>query len=316
MTKKQIRNWIRGGAALACSAIVMGGTFVACSSSSNNTAGSNGDGGSDATADGHVDSGSGNDSASTRDTGSTGDTGGNGDTGTGDTGTGSETGSETGSDAGADVTDGGGGPPAPLALCPLLDAVFACGGNAAIPSGMCVQADAANVGTDRLDSWGSYVQDNFMAVVFSDCRVAGTQAAATTADNLSLWLNELPNYATQLFGCPVDSDGGALSYQLPPPEVTNHTYTTADLNAFTEDFIIAVEQVLAGQGDSFDPASLASPPPNTEPDGGPFSLTPSQKSNLDAWLVYLQSKTGPATSTNYTFKVSADSGTCTLPDGG
>jgi hypothetical protein len=228
-------------------------------------------------------------------------------------------GTDDGVDAGSSSASADGGPPSPLNLCSLFDKVFACGGNRNIPTGKCVQPDAGIILDERLVTWASYVMDNFITVVSTDCRVAGAFTAAGGVDMGTAWVNELPDYITQLFGC---SAAGPLTYDLPPPElagytaghfkVVGHVYTTADLNALSQDFVLAAQQVLAGQGDNFtNPGAGPAPPPNTEPDGGPFSLSPSQRSSLDAWLAYLQSKAGAVNSTNYTFEVSPnDSGPC------
>jgi hypothetical protein len=306
MDHKQNGKWLRRGIALVSSTIMVGAVFAACSSSDNSGGNSMTDGGNDAT--------SGKDSS------------GDVTNPTPESGADSNPGPDGTADATPDVVtkaDADSGPSlVSLALCPLMNQAYACGGNGSIPAGMCVEAPdsgSADIQSEIGGTWAFDVAQDFGANLYNDCRTQNLAVAISNdVDTGTDYQNAVNVWVTQLFGCSIALDAGALTYGLlpPEPEQAGQIWTKADLAALNEIFVLSVEQTLDGSGSA---QQNGLPAPNTLTGGAPFTLTAQQLSDLKSNLALLAAGVSGVNSstTHYSFAVDPDAGaTCEVPDGG
>jgi hypothetical protein len=250
---------------------------------------------------------------------------------------------EDGGDATTTTEDGGDGSTTPVTICQLLDDAYACGGNAHICGAdaagcFCVNtapdsgSAAADQSTQRQYSWANDLQDNMIVDLYNDCRTQNLlPTVLCDADGGTAWTASIERFASQLFGCPFsDIDASTLVYGLLPPEPEQACtpWTAADVQAITENFILAVEQTLAGSGDAQTTGQpglimhVAWPAPNTAPGGGKYGLTTAQVAQIQSQLATLAAAIPgliayDAGGTAYNFNVPTDGGTCCqAADGG
>lgn len=141
--------------------------------------------------------------------------------------------------------------PEPLDLCPLFDEEFI---------GVDGGASCAHVTTsscpDRVDTWGTSFVIAFAESVSTDCRFAQWGAALADVNdggsaNLAQYLNDLLAFTLKFFGCPVEptpTPRDPFSYGLIPFVLEGDRFTTADLDALSDEYLAGVQQALAASG--------------------------------------------------------------------
>lgn len=165
----------------------------------------------------------------------------------------------------ADFTGSGNCPPAPLDLCPTLDADF----DLASLGDVCVADITTNSCIDRLDVWDSSILFSFLELTSADCRF-GQWTGLFTPTTINEFITEVEFFVVYLAGCPyVGTQVGPLEDGLVPQPLVAQglKFTTADVQALSEDFLTATEQTLSGNG---------------------TPLTSAQISALQAQLAYVQ----------------------------
>lgn len=139
-------------------------------------------------------------------------------------------------------------PPAPLTLCPELDSLF---GIPTPPS--CTTATTNDCVENRLSTWGFQIPLDFVNGVFVDCRF-GVWAEPPILAELQgtpgdVWFENMILFTLQLFGCATANvTTGPLHYDLIPPFLASKTFTTADIDALTADYMAAITQAFADFG--------------------------------------------------------------------
>jgi hypothetical protein len=151
-------------------------------------------------------------------------------------------------------------PPAPLTLCPTFDAEFGLSEPAT-----CNTVSTAACAFDRLDSaggWaGAIASDFFDVTETNDCRLGAWNIPPIVNDfindtfGIGFFQQEvaLNLFALQLFGCAETGNLDAplaLQVSFIPPDLIQAglTFTTADVSAMEDDYVLAINQVLAGNG--------------------------------------------------------------------
>jgi hypothetical protein len=142
---------------------------------------------------------------------------------------------------------------------------------------------------DRVDTWDNLIVFDFVSAVTADCRFGQwSNGTLLTSSDVANYLNALLAYTLTFLGCPIpDSGVNPLSYGLIPAPLASDTFTTADLNALSGDYVTGgISQMLI--------------------DIGAPALTPAQTLAIKAKLALLQltvKKVVP--STKFTFSTCA-----------
>ncbi|HVV48107.1 MAG TPA: carboxypeptidase regulatory-like domain-containing protein [Polyangia bacterium] len=139
-------------------------------------------------------------------------------------------------------------PPAPLALCPTLDADFGFSEPAtcdAVTSGDCT--------FDRELGWVGAVTNDFLNINDVDCRFGVWDNPPIIDDFTSVtviqWETALNTFALQLFGCALQGNlVGPLGFPMIPPVLASLHFTTADLAALQDEYVQGIQQALSDQG--------------------------------------------------------------------
>jgi hypothetical protein len=165
-------------------------------------------------------------------------------------------------------------PPPPLSLCPAYDALFGFSDPASCNAVTTLQPNCA---FDRLSAgpqgWGQTIPNDFGNINFVDCRFGQWNNEPIvdefTVTVLNQWFEALDLFTLQLLGCPlVGTVDGPLSFPLIPP-IPSLTFTTADLQALSEEYVQGISQALS--------------------DNGSPALTAAQTSAFNAQLAYAAS---------------------------
>jgi hypothetical protein len=148
---------------------------------------------------------------------------------------------------------GEGCPPPPLALCPAYDTLFGFSDPATCNAVTTLQP---NCSFDRLSSgpqgWGQTIPNDYGNINFVDCRFGQWNNEPDldlfTVTVLDQWFEALDLFTLRLFGCPlVGTVDGPLPFALIPP-LPSLKYTTADLQALSEEYIAGINQALSDNG--------------------------------------------------------------------
>ena len=178
-------------------------------------------------------------------------------------------------------TGSGNCPPAPLSFCSQFDADF----QLASLGDVCVPNITTNNCVDRFDTWEFNIENDTGFVNGNDCRFGLFAPPLFSSLTAAQYIVELNDFILYLFGCPyVGSQIGALSDGLVPSFLLAQGvhFTTADLQALSDDLVAAIEQTLS--------------------DNGSAPLTAAQLSALQAQLAYVASNVpGQVKSSKYTF---------------
>lgn len=149
-------------------------------------------------------------------------------------------------------------PPAPLTLCPTLDALTSLSEPAS-----CNTSSSVSCADDRLFFWAGQIPFEFQTATsnvlsLNDCRFGKWQAPPISQDFTAVGVlsqqgNNLFLFTLQLFGCALAGNlVGPLSLQgsLIPPDLIRAglTFTTADLAALEDEYVSAITLGLADFG--------------------------------------------------------------------
>jgi hypothetical protein len=159
------------------------------------------------------------------------------------------------------------------ALCTLLDTAWQLTPDAAAEVAMCATQSPVAC-PDRADNWANdIVVNQFVSIFGSDCRLTNFAGAIT---NPTGYVNTLIGWTEAFLGCPDPSqfDSGSIGYALIPAELSGHVFTQADLNALSQDWLLAIE------------ASSSQDAPV------PLNLNATQIAQLQALLAQLQATVG------------------------
>lgn len=155
----------------------------------------------------------------------------------------------------ANFTGSGNCPPAPLNLCPTFDTDFSL----ASFGDVCVPAVTTNACIDRLFVWDSAFLFGFPAITGADCRFGQWSNGLFTLPEINEYLEQLEFFIVYLAGCPyVGTQAGPLTDALVPQPLVaqGFKFTTADVQALSDDFVLGVEQTLAANGTPLTSAQL------------------------------------------------------------
>jgi hypothetical protein len=177
-----------------------------------------------------------------------------------------------------DFSGSGNCPIAPLALCPLLDLNFL----GESQGSACDLVSSPDCTENRVDTWSNAIALDYALGAANDCHFGGW-AGLLTGGDVADWLNGLLAFNLYFFGCPATGTvTGPLAFQLVPPALASHTWTTADLNLLSTFYSAGVAQALSDNG---------SPP-----------LTAAQAAAVNAQLAALVAAfPNKVTSSNFTF---------------
>lgn len=165
-----------------------------------------------------------------------------------------------------DFVGSGGCPPAPLTFCPALDSLFI-----GVDGGPACATITTPSCPDRVNSWDGTIVNDYAIVLGGDCRFGQWTPPTFPVDAIVAYLNDLVAFTLELFGCPFQGlQAGPLTDRLVPAFFSSHVFTTAELQALTDDYVAGFQQAFADFG---------LPPP-----------TAAQVSALRAQFTYLQSK--------------------------
>jgi hypothetical protein len=149
-------------------------------------------------------------------------------------------------------------PPAPLTLCPTLDAL-----SGESEPATCNTTSSVACAADRIDLWAGFIAFEFQqstsdVFVVNDCRFGKWQAPPIVQDLTFVGVfeqqgNSLGLFALQLFGCALANNlVGPLNLQgsLIPPDLVRAglTFTTADLSALEDEYMSAITLGLSDLG--------------------------------------------------------------------
>jgi hypothetical protein len=187
-----------------------------------------------------------------------------------------------------DFTGSGNCPPAPLGLCSTLDTDY----DLADLGDVCSPTITTTDCFDRLFTWDSGILLDLPFINSTDCRFGKFNTLLGTEPALSQTIDQLQNFILYFFGCPfVGTEIGPLTDGLLPAPLLaqGFHFTTADVQALSDDFVISIETTLA---------SIGAP-----------ALTSAQLSAVQTQLAYLQSNlTGVVKSSTFTFSTCGDAG--------
>jgi hypothetical protein len=176
-------------------------------------------------------------------------------------------------------------PPAPLSLCPLFDTDF----QLASLGDVCAANITTNSCADRLFTWQFNMLIDLPAFNGTDCRFGKFGPPLLSSLDVSQTIGQLSNFILYFMGCPyVGTQIGPLVDGLVPQVLLSRGvhFTTADLQALSDDYVAAIKQTLSDNG---------SPP-----------LTSAQLSAIQAQLAFLASKVpGTVNSSTLTFSTCA-----------
>ena len=188
-----------------------------------------------------------------------------------------------------DFVGSGNCPPAPLMMCPFFDAAF----QLSSLGDVCSPIITTNSCLDRFFTWQGNMINNLGFVNGTDCRFGKFAPPLFNDLNAAQTLAQLSNFILYFFGCPfVGSQIGPLVDGLVPAFLLaqGFHFTTADLEALSEDFIASINQTLS--------------------DNGSPALTSAQLSAIQAQLDYLEANVpGQVNSSTLSFSTcAADAG--------
>src|SRR5215471_644745 len=156
-------------------------------------------------------------------------------------------------------------PPAPLTFCPALDSLFI--GQDGGPACATITTTSC---PDRVNSWDVAIVSDYAFALSADCRF-GQWSTTFPLDALVDYLNDLVAFTLEVFGCPFQGlQAGPLTDRLVPAFFSSHLFSTAELQALTDDYVAGFQQAFADFG---------LPPP-----------TAAQVAALRAQFTYLESK--------------------------
>lgn len=180
-----------------------------------------------------------------------------------------------------DFVGSGNCPRAPLSLCSLFDTDF----QLASLGDVCLPNTTTNNCADRFATWQFNMELDSGFVNGSDCRFGKFAPPLFNDLTVAQTILQLNNFMVYFFGCPyVGTQVGPLNDGLVPAFLLAQGvhFTTADLQALSDDFVAAIEQTLSDNG---------SPP-----------LSSAQLGAIQSQLAYLASNVpGQVNSSNFTF---------------
>ncbi len=165
----------------------------------------------------------------------------------------------------ANFSGSGNCPPAPLTFCPTLDTDF----DLSAFGDVCSPAITTNSCIDRLFVWDSSILFSFPAIIGTDCRF-GQFNNLFSLDAINEYLEQLEFFIVYIAGCPyVGTQAGPLTDALVPQPLVaqGFKFTTADVQALSDDFVAGFQAALTANG---------------------TPLTNAQVTALQAQLTYLQ----------------------------
>jgi hypothetical protein len=182
-------------------------------------------------------------------------------------------------------------PPAPLEYCPTFDTLFGFTEPAS-----CATVTTFDCAALRFSLWISDIQNDFMYENYVDCRFGQWNNAPIvnlfTDTVLIQWSEQVNLFVAQLFGCELANvTPGPLAFPLVPQALASLPFTTADLAALSQEFVVGINQALS--------------------DNGSPALTAAQTAAINAQLAYAASTyTAAKNSPNLTYSTCpVDAGT-------
>jgi hypothetical protein len=179
-------------------------------------------------------------------------------------------------------------PPAPLALCTLFDNAY----QVSSFGDVCLPNVTTNDCVDRFPLWDVNIINAFSPVSGTDCRFGQWVPPLFNDLTATQTLIQLQNFILYFLGCPyVGTQIGPLNDGLVPTTLLNQgfKFTTADLQALSDDFVAALNGALEAAG---------------APD-----LTAAQVSAVQAQLAYLATTVpGQVKGSTFTFSTCGDAG--------
>lgn len=144
--------------------------------------------------------------------------------------------------------DGVSCPPAPLQLCPTLDSAFGLSEPAS-----CAVSSSRVCAAGRNATWANTIQNDWFDINTADCRFGQWNNSPIVDLFTSLGLFQdgefLNLYALQLFGCALAGNlDGPLGFPFILTDLQSLKFTTADLDALSDEYVQAVVQALADAG--------------------------------------------------------------------
>ena len=139
-------------------------------------------------------------------------------------------------------------PPAPLTLCPTLDAAFGLTEPAS-----CATSSSEDCAFDRILSWANTLQNDWFNINTADCRFGQWNNPPIvnmfTALGITQDIGAINLFGLQLFGCAL---AGNLVGPLPFPfiltDLKSLSFTTADLAALSQEYVQAPRSGALGPG--------------------------------------------------------------------
>jgi hypothetical protein len=187
-----------------------------------------------------------------------------------------------------DFVGSGNCPPAPLALCSQFDTDF----QVTSLGDVCLPTVTTNDCGDRFTTWQFNMLIDLAFENGTDCRFGQFAPPLFSSLDVSRYINQVNEFMVSFFGCPfVGTQIGPLTDGLVPAFLLDRGvhFTTADLQALSDDFVAAIVQTLSDNG---------SPP-----------LSSAQLSAIQGQLAYLASNVpGQINSSKFTFSTCGDAG--------
>jgi hypothetical protein len=187
-----------------------------------------------------------------------------------------------------DFVGSGNCPPAPLALCSLLDTDF----QLASFGDVCLASITTNSCLDRFNVWEFNVENDTGFVNSTDCRFGQFAPPLFNSQTGGQYIVQLNNFILYFLGCPyVGAQIGPLNDGLVPAFLLAQGvhFTTADLQGLSDDFVAGISQSLSDNG---------SPP-----------LSSAQLSAIQSQLAYLATLVpGQTKSSKLSFSTCGDAG--------
>jgi hypothetical protein len=138
--------------------------------------------------------------------------------------------------------------PAPLEYCPTFDTLFGI----TEPSS-CATVTTFDCAAGRFSTWVSDIENDYINENYVDCRFGQWNNAPIanlfTDTVLIQWSEQVNLFVAQLFGCEVANVmPGPLAFPLIPQALASLPFTTADLAALSQEFVVGINQALVANG--------------------------------------------------------------------